>query len=84
MTRSFALDEQLEAFIDRQVELGNYNDADEVVRAGLRLLELQDRERQLELEEVRNLIAERRKNERTSPAEKVFARLERRIRDRME
>ncbi|MGO4439657.1 type II toxin-antitoxin system ParD family antitoxin [Rhizobium sp. RAF56] len=36
---SFALNEHYEAFIKKQLEGGRYNNASEVVRAGLRLLE---------------------------------------------
>ena len=39
MPRSFALGDRFEAFIDNQVKTGRYNNASEVVREGLRLLE---------------------------------------------
>ena len=39
MPRSFALGDRFEAFIDTQVKTGRYNNASEVVREGLRLLE---------------------------------------------
>ena len=39
MPRSFALGDRFEAFIDAQVKTGRYNNASEVVREGLRLLE---------------------------------------------
>jgi antitoxin ParD1/3/4 len=49
MPRSFALGEHFEQFIDAQVTGGRYNNASEVVRDALRLLEDQERQRQLEL-----------------------------------
>lgn len=39
---SFALNEHYERFIKKQLESGRYNNASEVVRAGLRLLEDQE------------------------------------------
>jgi antitoxin ParD1/3/4 len=49
MPRSFALGDHFEEFIDAQVNGGRYNNASEVVRDALRLLEDQERQRQLEL-----------------------------------
>lgn len=48
------LDETENAFIEEQVKSGSYKDADEVVRAGLRLL----RKREAKIEELRALIQE--------------------------
>jgi antitoxin ParD1/3/4 len=45
--KSFVIGERFEAFIDRQLATGRFNNASEVVRAGLRLLE--DEEAKLEL-----------------------------------
>jgi len=43
---SFALNEHYEKFIKKQLESGRYNNASEVVRAGLRLLEDQEEARE--------------------------------------
>lgn len=56
MPRSFALGERFEAFIDAQVKGGRYNNASEVVRDALRLLEDQERLRTLRQEELRLLV----------------------------
>jgi antitoxin ParD1/3/4 len=53
MPRSFALGERFERFIDEKVSSGRFNNASEVVRAALRLLEDQEQERQLELDRLR-------------------------------
>ena len=52
MPRSYALGEHFEKFIDTQVTGGRYNNASEVVRDALRLLEDQERHRQLELRQL--------------------------------
>ena len=52
------LTKELSAFIDRQVESGRYQDSDEVLRAGLRLLERQAKEDERKLEILRKLAAE--------------------------
>ena len=57
MPRSFALGQHFEQFIDSQVTGGRYNNASEVVRDALRLLEDHSRRRQLEL---RRLLEEGR------------------------
>lgn len=79
MSRSFALGQQLETFIDQQIECGHYDNASEVVQAGLHLLESQERLRQLRTEEIRQLIDEGRRSGKRLPATKVFDRLEARI-----
>ncbi|ENN86445.1 hypothetical protein RHSP_09744 [Rhizobium freirei PRF 81] len=43
---SFALNDHYERFIRKQLESGRYNNASEVVRAGLRLLEDQEEARE--------------------------------------
>lgn len=52
-----SLTPQLEEMINKKVETGLYQSASEVVRAGLRLLEEQDRTREQRLEELRREIA---------------------------
>jgi antitoxin ParD1/3/4 len=52
--KSFVIGERYEAFIDKQVASGRFNNASEVIRAALRLLE----DEEAKLEELRALIAE--------------------------
>lgn len=52
-----SLTPQLEEMINKKVATGLYQSASEVVRAGLRLLEEQDRTRAQRLEELRREIA---------------------------
>ena len=51
-----SLTPELEAFIDARVASGRYQSASEVVRAGLRLLEVDERDREAALAEVRQKI----------------------------
>jgi antitoxin ParD1/3/4 len=76
MPRSYALGARFESFVDAQVKSGRYNNASEVVRAGLRLLEDSEQLRELKLAELRRLVEEGRKSGEGNPAEDVFARLE--------
>ena len=76
MPRSYALGERFEAFVDAQVRSGRYNNASEVVRAGLRLLEDSEQLRELKLAELRRLVEAGRLSGEGNPAEEVFARLE--------
>jgi antitoxin ParD1/3/4 len=55
-TMNVSLTPELEAFIDTRVASGRYQSASEVVRAGLRLLEAEEREREAALAEVRHKI----------------------------
>jgi antitoxin ParD1/3/4 len=55
MPRSFALGERFESFIDAKVQDGRYNNASEVVRDALRLLEDREALRELRLAELRGL-----------------------------
>lgn len=52
--RSFVIGDRYEGFIEAQVASGRFNNASEVVRAGLRLLE----DREARLAELREFIAE--------------------------
>ncbi len=62
MPRSYALGDHFEAFIDAQVKGGRYNNASEVVRDALRLLEDQERLRELRYAELRRLAEEGRES----------------------
>jgi antitoxin ParD1/3/4 len=60
MPRSFALGDRFEAFIDSQIEGGRYNNASEVVRDALRLLEDREKLRELRFSDLRRLSEEGR------------------------
>jgi antitoxin ParD1/3/4 len=50
--------QEADAIVDQQLATGHYRSADEVVRAGLQLLQASEPEGEAELEELRRLIAE--------------------------
>jgi antitoxin ParD1/3/4 len=78
MPRSFALGDRFEEFIDTQVTSGRYNNASEVVRDALRLLEDRERQRQLEL---RRLLEQGRASGISDvPGEATLDRLQRKYR----
>lgn len=52
--KSYVIGDHFDAFITRQVETGRFNNASEVVRAGLRLLERDE----VKLAELKRLIDE--------------------------
>jgi antitoxin ParD1/3/4 len=56
-TLNVSLTPELEAFIAARVASGRYQSASEVVRAGLRLLETEERQREAALADVRQKIA---------------------------
>ena len=58
MPRSFALGDRFESFIDNQVKSGRYNNASEVVRDGLRLLEDYELTLRSRSDELRLLVDE--------------------------
>ena len=57
-TRNVSLTAPLDRFIDERVDSGDYQNASEVVRAGLRLLKQQTEEDRQRLERLRALIQE--------------------------
>jgi len=76
MPTSVALSPHFEHFIREQVESGRYNNASEVVRAGLRLLEDQQQQASLKLDALRAAIASGLASGPGVPADEVFDRLE--------
>lgn len=72
MPTSVALGAHFETFIKEQVASGRYNNASEVVREGLRLLEIQKEDRRLHREALKAEI-EKGLEGPFYPAEQVFA-----------
>jgi len=54
---NFSLTPSLERFVRDRAASGNYNNASEVVREALRLLQRTEEERALKLERLRNAVA---------------------------
>ena len=76
MPTSVALGNHYEAFVRDQLQSGRFNNASEVVRAGLRLLEEREERKQVELDALRAEIAAGRASGSTKSADAVFDRLE--------
>ncbi len=76
MPTSVALSSHFETFVRDQVESGRYNNASEVVRAGLRLLEDQQKQAELQQEAMKAAIAAGLASGRSIPGDQVFDRLE--------
>ena len=79
MPTSVALSSHFETFVRDQVESGRYNNASEVVRAGLRLLEDQQKQTGLQLEALREAIRAGISAVPTRSADEVFDQLEARL-----
>ncbi|MFM0053721.1 type II toxin-antitoxin system ParD family antitoxin [Caballeronia grimmiae] len=75
MPTSFALGSHFEQFIKAQLDGGRYNNASEIVRAGLRLLEEQEKLHAIQLEELRAAIRAGFESGPSIPIEEAAARL---------
>ena len=84
MPSNLALDQHSESFIRRQLDGGHFSSAAEVVRAGLRLLEEQERRHQEELKVLRDELAAGRESGEPEDAEEVFSRLERQFGEQLD
>ncbi|MGB4467827.1 MAG: type II toxin-antitoxin system ParD family antitoxin [Azovibrio sp.] len=76
MPTSVALSAHFETFIRQQVDSGRFNNASEVVRAGLRLLEEREAEQAAKLQALRAAMAVGLASGPGIPADEVFDRLE--------
>jgi antitoxin ParD1/3/4 len=76
MPTSVALGAHFEAFLKKQLTSGRYNNVSEVVRAGLRLLEDQEKENAVRLSALRSAIKSGLDSGPGADAEDVFDRLE--------
>lgn len=57
-TRNINLTKELDRFVARKVQTGRYESASEVVRAGLRTLEREEREYEMKLAALRRAVDE--------------------------
>jgi antitoxin ParD1/3/4 len=76
MPTSVALSSHFEHFLREQVESGRFNNASEVVRAALRLLEDQQTQASMQMDALRAAIASGMASGPGIPADIVFDRLE--------
>lgn len=76
MPTSVALGAHFEDFVKRQLAEGRYNNASEIVRAGLRLLEDSERENALKLKALRAALKAGIDSGIGHDADQVFDRLE--------
>lgn len=86
MASSYTLGERFERFVKAQVDSGRYNNASEVLRAGLRLLEDEERERERKLAELDRMLEAGRQSldaGKGRPAKQVFDKVEARLRRRI-
>jgi antitoxin ParD1/3/4 len=79
MPTSVALGSHFEQFVKSQLASGRYNNASEVIREGLRMLEDQEKLRALKLEALRAEVQRGMQGGSGIPAEQVFENLRRRI-----
>jgi antitoxin ParD1/3/4 len=81
MPTSVALGSHFETFLKKQLASGRYNNASEIVRAGLRLLEDQEKQNALKLADLRAAIKVGLDSGPGRDMEDVFDRLEAKYRD---
>jgi len=74
MPTSVALGNHFEAFVRKQLESGRFNNVSEIVRAGLRLLEDEEKLRQIRHRELKAAIQEGIDSEDAGSVEDVVAR----------
>lgn len=74
MPTSVALGSHFEAFIRKQLESGRFNNVSEVVRAGLRLLEDEEKLRQIRYAELKAAVQEGVDSEDAGTIEEVISR----------
>ena len=79
MPTSVALGSHFEEFVKSQLSSGRYNNASEVVREGLRMLEDQEKLRALKFEALRAEVQRGMEGGPGIPAGQVFENLRRRI-----
>jgi antitoxin ParD1/3/4 len=79
MPASYSLGKHFEDFVQHQVRSGRFASASEVVREGLRLMEVREAEQQARLEALRTEVTRGRGSGQAVPAEDVFARARARI-----
>jgi antitoxin ParD1/3/4 len=75
MPSSYVIGDYFENFIKQQMESGRYNSASEIIRDALRLLEEQEKLREIRLDYLRKEIAIGVNSGPGIPAEEVFAEL---------
>ena len=80
MPTSVALGNHFESFVKQQLESGRFNNTSEVIREGLRMLEDQEKLRQLKLEVLRSEIMKGVNSGPGKPADEVLDRLEKKYR----
>ena len=76
MPSSYTLGEHFEAFIKRQVDIGRYASASEVVRDGLRLLEEEEQRQAAAIEALRAEVVKGLAGGKGREVKEVLARLE--------
>jgi len=79
MPTSVALGPRFETFVREQIASGRYNNVSEVLRAGLRLLEDEEKARETRLDELRTAIRAGLNSGEPLDEEAAFAEVERRI-----